>query len=179
MIGKATTGPSTVLPPDMFNLIRDCRVHDGGALILGAGGRLPTSDHAHMPLGHLGNRVISNEVQRTQPFFGAQHGGMWRFGGGWGELMAALSVIPMDLGREPGTGVAGPQRMIGDVFQYNYVGNCPVGVGISQRADGTLLVDNYFQWIKERLVDRGQGMQELKPTVRDDEHYTPERGPIR
>ncbi len=165
--------------PDMFNLIRDCRVHDGGAVILGAGGRLPTSDHAHMPLAHLGNRVISNEVQRTRPFFGAQYAGMWRSGGGWGELMAAMNVIPMDLGREPGTGLAGPPRMIGDVFQCNYVADCPFGVGISQRAQKTLLVDNYFQWVKNPLVDRGNGTTELTPTLRDDEHYTPERGPIR
>jgi hypothetical protein len=165
--------------PDMFNLIRDCRVHDGGAVILGAGGRLPASDHAHMPLVHLGNRVISNEVQRTQPFFGAQHGGMWRSGGGWSELMAALNVIPMDLGREPGTGLAGPPRLIGDVFQYNYVGDCPFGIGISQRADRTLLVNNYFQWVKKRLVDRGSQTKEFDPAVRGDEHYTPERGPIR
>lgn len=165
--------------PDMFNLIRDCRIHDGGAVILGAGGRLPTSDHPHMPLAHLGNRVISNEVQRTQPFFGAQHGGMWRAGGGWGELMAALNVIPMDLGHKPGTGLAGPSRMIGDVVQDNYVADCPFGVGISQRAAGTLLIDNHFQWVEERVVDRGTETIEQNSDVRGDEHYTPERGPIR
>jgi hypothetical protein len=165
--------------PDMFNQIRDCRVHDGGAVILGAGGRLPTSETPHMPLAHFGNRVIRNEVQRTHAFFGAQYGGMWQSGGGWGELMAALNVIPMDLGRQPGTGLPGPQRMLGDVFQDNYVADCPFGVGISQRADHTLLIDNYFQWVDSRLVDRGQETTEINPTVRDDEHYTPERGPIR
>jgi hypothetical protein len=165
--------------PDMFNLIRDCRIHDGGAVILGAGGRLPTADAPHMPLAHFGNRVICNEVQRTQPFFGAQYGGMWRSGGGWGELMAALNVIPMDLGQQPGTGLAGPSRMIGDVFQDNYVADCPFGVGISQRAGSTLLIDNCFQWVKTRLVDRGNETIEINPVVRDDEHYTPERGPIR
>ena len=51
----------------MFNLIRDCRVHDRGAVILGAGGRLPTAEDPHMPFAHLGNRVIGNEVQRTRP----------------------------------------------------------------------------------------------------------------
>lgn len=165
--------------PDMFNLIRDCRVHDGGAVILGAGGRLPSSDAPHLPLAHLANRVMSNEVQRTQPFFGAQYGEMWRSGGGWGELMAAINVIPMDLGRKPGTGLAGPPRMIGDVFQNNYVADCPFGVGISQRAKNTLLIDNYFQWAETRLIDRGSETREINPAIRDDEHYTPERGPIR
>lgn len=93
--------------------------------------------------------------------------------------MAAMNVIPMDLGREPGTGLAGPPRLIGDVFQYNYVGDCPFGIGISQRADQTLLVNNYFQWVKKRLVDRGNHTKELDPIIRGDEHYTPERGPIR
>ena len=93
--------------------------------------------------------------------------------------MAAMNVIPMDLGREPGTGLAGPPRLIGDVFQYNYVADCPYGVGISQRADQTLLVNNYFQWVKKRLVDRGNHTKELDPIIRGDEHYTPERGPIR
>jgi hypothetical protein len=93
--------------------------------------------------------------------------------------MAALNVIPMDLGREPGTGLAGPPRLIGDVFQHNYVGDCPFGIGISQRADRTLLVNNYFQWVKKRLVDRGSQTKEFDTAVRGDEHYTPERGPIR
>ena len=165
--------------PDMFNLIRDCRIHDGGGLVFGAGGRLPQTDDAHMPLAHLGNRAIANEVQRTRPFFGAQYGGMWRSGGGWGELMAGLNVIPMDLGKEPGAGLAGPPRMIGNVLQNNYVSECPFGVGISQRVAGTLLVDNHFQWVRERLVDRGVGTSEISPMIWGDEHYMPERGPIR
>lgn len=104
---------------------------------------------------------------------------MWRSGGGWGELMAALNVIPMDLGRQPGTGLAGPPRMIGDVFQDNYAADCPFGVGISQRASGTLLIGNCFQWVKSRLTDRGNETREVNSMVRDDDHYTPERGPIR
>lgn len=165
--------------PDMFNLFRECRIHDGGGLILGAGGRMPTADHPHMPLAHLGNRAVNNEVQRTQPFFGAHYSGVWRSGRGWGELMAALNVIPMDLGKEPGTGLAGPPRMIGDVLQYNYAGQCRFGIGISKRAAGTLLLENGFQWVDNPLVDRGRDTRRHDPVVRGDEHYTPERGPIR
>ena len=53
--------------PDFFNLIRDCRVHDGGGIIVGAGGYLPEADGPHLPLASFANRVISNEVIRTKP----------------------------------------------------------------------------------------------------------------
>lgn len=31
----------------------------------------------------------------------------------------------------------------------DYVANCPIGVGISRRADSTFLIDNCFQWIEK------------------------------
>jgi hypothetical protein len=165
--------------PDLFNLIRNCRIHDGGGVILAAGARLPVADGAHVPLAQLGNRVIGNEVQRVRPFFGAQYDMTWRSGGGWSERLAALNVIPMDLGREPGTGLAGPARMIGNVFQDNYLSACPIGVGISRRAAGTLLLENVFQECRKRLDDRGAATREVASELRDEQPYTPEKSPVR
>ncbi|MBM4044069.1 MAG: hypothetical protein FJ279_03065 [Planctomycetes bacterium] len=165
--------------PDFFNLIRNCRVHDGGGMVIGAGGRLPLRDDPHAPMASFGNRVIGNEVLRTKPFSGAQYGYTWRYGGGYSHLMAALSVIPMDLGKEPGTGLDGPPRMVGNVLQDNWVGDTRFGFGISQRAAHTLLYKNYQQWVPNRILDKGIATQEVEPVERGDLDYTPERGPIR
>jgi hypothetical protein len=96
-----------------------------------------------------------------------------------GSRLEELEARDHPMAPEAGTGLAGPQRMLGDVFQDNYVAHCPFGVGIGQRAGHALLIDNCFQWVDSRLVDRGQETTEINSTVRDDEHYTPERGPIR
>jgi hypothetical protein len=49
----------------------------------------------------------------------------------------------------------------------------------SRRANSTFLIDNCFQWIEKRLVDRGTQTREVNPIIRGDDHYTPERGPVR
>lgn len=165
--------------PDFFNLIRDCRIRDGGGILVTAGGRMPTADDAHQPWANFANRVIGNEIQRTGPFSGAQYGSHWRWGGGWSSLLAGINLIPMDLGQSPGTGLAGPARMIGNVLQDNWLGQSPLGIGLSQRADGTLLYKNCFQWVKTPVVDKGHETRQFDNVLRDDEEYTPERGPIR
>ena len=58
--------------PDFFNLIRDCRVSDGGGIVVGAGGRMPETDQPALPWANFGNRVIGNEILRTVPFSGAR-----------------------------------------------------------------------------------------------------------
>lgn len=165
--------------PDFFNLIRDCRVTDGGGIVVGAGGRMPETDHPLLPLANFGNRVIGNEILRTVPFSGAQYDSNWRWGGGWSSLLAGINVIPMDLGKQPGTGLDGPPRMLANVIQDNWVGLSSVGVGISLRASDTLLYKNYFQAVRAPAVDRGRQTRQVDNVVRDDEEYTPERGPIR
>ncbi|MEW6358966.1 MAG: glycosyl hydrolase family 28-related protein [Planctomycetota bacterium] len=165
--------------PDFFNLIRDCRVHDGAGILVGAGGRLPEKDDPHMPLANFGNRVIGNEVQHVVPWSGAQYGPTWRLGRGFSNLVAGISVIPMDLGKEPGAGLTGPPRMIGNVLQDNWIAESRFGFGVSKRAQGTLLYKNYLQWVENDLVDNGIGTVEIDTTKRDAREYTPERGPIR
>lgn len=165
--------------PDLFNLIRECRIHDGGGIVVGAGGRMPLEDDAHLPAACFGNRVIGNEILRTKPFSGAQYGSTWRWGGGWSHLMAGISIIPMDLGKSPGTGLDGPPRILGNVCQDNWVGETRFGIGISKRAANTVLLQNVTQWVPNPLVDKGQGTVVLESDDRADEAYTPERGPIR
>ena len=57
--------------PDFFNLIRDCRVRDGGGIILGTGGRMPPSDRPGLPWPNFGNRVIGNEIIHSGYWSGA------------------------------------------------------------------------------------------------------------
>ena len=165
--------------PDLFNLVRDCRIHDGGGIVIGAGGRLPFEDGPHVPLANFGNRVIGNEVLRVKPFSGAQYGSNWRWGRGFSNLLAGINVIPMDLGKEAGTGADGPPRMVGNVLQDNWVGESRVAFGISRRAGNTLLYKNYVQWVGQPVLDKGAGTRQVDTVVRGDEEYTPERGPIR
>ena len=165
--------------PDFFNLIRDCRVRDGGGIVVGAGGRMPETDRPDQPWANFGNRVIGNEVVRAGHWSGAEYGSNWRWGGGWSSLLAGINVIPMDLGTRPGTGLAGPPRMIANVLQDNWVGLSPVGIGISKRASDTLLYRNYFQWVRTPVIDKGRQTQQVDNVVREDDEYTPERGPIR
>jgi len=165
--------------PDFFNLIRDCRVSDGGGIVVGAGGRMPETDQPALPWANFGNRVIGNEILRTVPFSGAQYGSNWRWGGGWSNLLAGINVIPMDLGKQPGTGLDGPPRMLANVIQDNWVGLSAVGVGISVRASDTLVYKNHFHAVRTPIVDRGRQTRQLENVMRDDEEYTPERGPIR
>ncbi len=165
--------------PDFFNLIRDCRVRDGGGIVVGAGGRMPETDRPDQPWANFGNRVIGNEVLRAGHWSGAEYGSDWRWGGGWSSLLAGINVIPMDLGIKPGTGIDGPPRMIANVIQDNWVGLSPLGIGISKRASDTLLYKNYFQWVRTPIVDKGRHTRQVDSAVREDEEYTPERGPIR
>ncbi len=165
--------------PDFFNLIRDCRVSDGGGIVLGAGGRMPETDQPALPWANFGNRVLGNEIVRTVPFSGAQYGSNWRWGGGWSNLLAGINVIPMDLGKQPGTGLDGPPRMLANVIQDNWVGLSAVGAGISVRASDTLVYKNHFHAVRAPIVDRGRQTRQLENVIRDDEEYTPERGPIR
>ena len=113
------------------------------------------------------------------PFSGAQYDANWTWGGGWNNLMAGLNVIPMDLGKTPGAGAEGPARMTGNVFFNNWVSGSPVGVGVSKRASNTLLLRNAFYDVPEPLVDRGQATTNLEASIRKDDAYSPERGPIR
>jgi hypothetical protein len=94
-------------------------------------------------------------------------------------LLAGINVIPMDLGKQPGTGLDGPPRMLANVIQDNWVGLSAVGVGVSLRASDTLLYKNHFHAVRTPVVDRGRETRQLENVVRDDEEYTPERGPIR
>ncbi len=165
--------------PDFFNLVRDCRVHDGGGLLCSAGGRLPLENEPFAPLANFANRLIENEVQGVTPFSGTQYGANWTWGGGWDNVMAGISVLPMDLGIKPGGGTNGPARITGNVFLNNGVSGARIGVGISQRASHTLLQRTAFYDVAVPLVDRGQATQNLDPVLRADEAYTPERSPIR
>jgi hypothetical protein len=165
--------------PDFFNLVRDCRVHDGGGLLCGAGGRLPLEAEPFAPLANFANRFIENEIQNVTPFSGAQYGANWNWGGGWDNVMAGISVIPMDLGIKPGGGTNGPARIIGNVFLNNWVSGTRLGVGVSQRASHTLLQRTALYDVAVPLVDRGQATQNLEPVLRADDAYTPERSPVR
>ena len=165
--------------PDFFNLILDCRVHEGGGIVCGAGGRLPLEEERDAPLANFANRFVENEVQNVVPFSGAQYDANWTWGGGWNNLMAGLNVIPMDLGKTPGAGAEGPARMTGNVFFNNWVSGSPVGVGVSKRASHTLLLRNAFYDVPEPLVDRGRATTNLEASIRKDDAYSPERGPIR
>jgi hypothetical protein len=176
---QAADDASHETAPDFFNLIRDCRVADGGGIVVGVGGRMPETDQPQQPVANFGNRVIGNEILRTVPFSGAQYGSNWRWGGGWSNLLAGINVIPMDLGKQPGTGLDGPPRMLANVIQDNWIGLSSVGVGISLRASDTLLYKNYFQTVRTPVVDRGRQTRPVDNVVRDDDEYTPERGPIR
>lgn len=165
--------------PDFFNLIRDCRVHHGGGLLCSAGGRLPLEEERDAPLANFANRFIENEVQNVTPFSGTQYGANWNWGGGWDNVMAGISVIPMDLGLKPGGGTNGPARITGNVFLNNWVSGARVGVGVSQRASHTLLRRTALYDVAVPLVDRSRSTRNLEPSLRDDESYTPERSPIR
>lgn len=177
---RQSTDPSErETSPDFFNLIRDCRVHHGGGLICGAGGRLPLEDEPAAPLANFANRFVDNEVQNVEPFSGAQYGANWTWGGGWDSVLAGLSVIPMDLGVKPGGATNGPARITGNVFQNNGVSGARIGVGVSQRASGTLFLRTALYDVTTPLVDRGRATQNLEPSLRADDAYTPERGPIR
>ena len=165
--------------PDFFNLIRDCRVSDGGGIVVGAGGRMPETDQPELPWANFGNRVIGNEILRTVPFSGAQYGSNWRWGGGWSNLLAGINVIPMDLGKQPGTGLDGPPRMLANVIQDNWVGLSAVGVGDQRAGLGHVALQEPLPRCPHAVVDRGRQTRQVENVVRDDEEYTPERGPIR
>jgi hypothetical protein len=165
--------------PDFFNLVRDCRIHDGGGLLCSAGGRLPLEEERDAPLANFANRFIDNEVQNVTPFSGAQYGANWTWGGGYDSVMAGLNVIPMDLGARPGGGTNGPARITGAVFQNNWVSGARVGAGVSQRASDTLFLRTVFHDTALPLVDRGRATRNVAPVLRADDAYTPERGPIR
>lgn len=165
--------------PDFFNLICDCRVHDGGGIFCSAGGRLPLEDEPFAPLANFGNRFLENEVQNVVPFSGAQYGANWNWGGGWSNLLAGLNVIPMDLGQKAGTGAGGPARITGNIFGNNWISGAPAGAGISVRASQTLLYRNVFYDVEKPVVDHGRDTTDLETETRDIETYTPERGPIR
>ena len=165
--------------PDFFNLVRDCRVHDGGGILCGAGGRLPLEDERDAPLANFANRFIENEVQNVTPFSGTQYGANWTWGGGWDNVMAGISVIPMDLGVKPGGGTNGPARIKANLFQNNWVSGSRIGVGISQRASNTLILRTALYDVAVPLVDRGRATQNIDPALRTDDAYTPERSPIR
>ena len=165
--------------PDFFNLIRDCRVHQGGGIICGAGGRLPLVEERDAPLANFANRFFENEIQNVTPFGGTQYGANWTWGGGWDNVMAGISVIPMDLGVKPGGGTNGPARITANVFQNNWVSGAHIGVGVSQRAANTLFLRTVLYDVAVPLVDHGHATQNLDPLLRTDETYTPERGPIR
>jgi hypothetical protein len=165
--------------PDFFNLIRDCRIHNGGGLLCSAGGRLPLQEEADLPLANFGNRFFANEVQDVTPFSGTQYGANWTWGNGWDNVMAGISVIPMDLGQKPGGQTNGPPRITANIFDNNWVSGSRIGVGISQRADNTLLLGTTLYDVAVPLVDHGNATRNLNPVLRTDESYTPERGPIR
>lgn len=137
------------------------------------------TDQPERPWANFGNRVIGNEILRAVPFSGAQYGSHWRWGGGWSNLLAGINVIPMDLGKQPGTALDGPPRMQANVIQDNWVGLSAVGVGISVRASDTLLYKNHFHAVRPPVVDRDRQTRRVGNVVRDDEECTPERGPIR
>jgi hypothetical protein len=165
--------------PDFFNLIRDCRIHHGGGIVCGAGGRLPLEEERDAPLANFANRFIENEVQNVTPFSGTQYGANWTWGGGWDNVMAGISVIPMDLGVKPGGGTNGPARIIANVFLNTWVSGSRIGVGVSQRASNTLLCRTALYGVAVPLVDRGRTTRNLETSIRADEAYTPERSPIR
>lgn len=165
--------------PDFFNLFRDCRVHHGGGILSSAGGRLPLEDAPLLPLANFANRFIENEVQCVTPFSGAQYGANWVWGNGWDAVMAGISVIPMDLGVRPGGATNGPARITANVFLNNWVSGARLGVGVSQRASGTLLQRTALYDVATPLVDRGHATRDLGTVLRADDTYTPERGPIR
>ena len=165
--------------PDFFNLIRDCRVHNGGGLVCGAGGGLPLEDERDAPLANFANRFIENEVQSVVPFSGTQDGANWTWGGGWDNVMAGLSVVPMDLGVNPGGGTNGPARITANVFQDNWVSGARIGAGVSRRAANTLFLRTQLYDVAVPLVDRGSGTLRSDDHVRTDAAYTPERSPIR
>ena len=50
---------------------------------------------------------------------------------------------------------------------------------ISVRASATLLYKNHFHAVRTPIVDRGRQTRQVENVIRDDEEYTPERGPIR
>lgn len=165
--------------PDFFNLIRDCRIHSGGGIVCGAGGRLPLEEERDAPLANFANRFIENEVQNVTPFSGTQYGANWTWGGGWDNVMAGISVIPMDLGVKPGGVTNGPARITGNVFLNSWVSGSRIGVGVSQRASHTLLCRTALYDVAVPLVDRGRTTHTLETSLRTDEAYTPERSPIR
>ena len=165
--------------PDFFNLIRDCRIHQGGGIICSAGGRLPLEEERGAPLANFANRFIENEVQSVTPFSGTQYGANWTWGGGWDNVLAGISVIPMDLGVKPGGATNGPARITANVFQNNWVSGSRIGVGVSQRASNTLFQRTALYDVAFPLVDRGRSTQNIETSLRTDDAYTPERSPIR
>ncbi len=165
--------------PDFFNLIRDCRIHDGGGLLCSAGGRLPLITETNAPLANFGNRFLENEIQNVVPFSGTQYGANWTWGNGWDNVMAGISVIPMDLGQKAGGLTNGPPRIIANVFDKNWVSGSRIGIGISKRADHTLLSRTTLYNVAVPLDDHGTATQNVDPVLRTDDNYTPERGPIR
>ena len=165
--------------PDFFNLIRDCRVHEGGGLFCSAGGRLPLEAEHDAPQANFANRFIENEIQSVVPYSGTQYGANWMWGGGWDNVTAGISIVPMDLGVRPGGGTNGPTRMVGNVFLNNEIAGSRIGVGISRRASNTLLQHTCLYDVAVPLVDCGEGTFNDDTRVRKDDAYSPERSPIR
>lgn len=106
-------------------------------------------------------------------------GWLSRCAGDWSSLLAGITAIHVDLGKHPVTGLDKAPSMLATVIQDKWVGLSSVGVGISLRASDTLLYKNYFQAVPTPVVDRGRQTRQVNNVVRDDEEYTPERGPIR
>ncbi len=165
--------------PDFFNLIRDCRVHDGGGLFCAVGGRLPLEERNGVPWANFANRFIANEIQNVTPFSGAQYGANWTWGGGWDNVQAGISVIPSDLGTAAGSGSPGPERIRAATFQKNWISGSRFGVGVSRRAADTLLMQTTVYDVDVPLTDKGRDTREKATVVRTPETYSPERGPIR
>jgi hypothetical protein len=116
---------------------------------------------------------------RNPSFSGAQCGSNWSWVGGRSSLLGGITVIHMDLGKQPGTGLDGPPRVLANVIQDNWVGLSAVDVGMSLRASDTLHYKDYFHAVRTPVVDRGCQTQQVENVVRDDGEYTPERGPMR
>jgi len=85
----------------------------------------------------------------------------------------------MDLGIKAGVQTNGPPRITAAVFADNWISESRIGTGISRRAEDTILQKTTLYDVAVPLVDRGENTHNREQTIRTDEDYTPERGPIR
>ena len=79
----------------------------------------------------------------------------------------------------PGGGTNGPARITANVFLNNWVSGSRIGVGVSQRTSNTLFQRTALYDVAVPFVDRGRSTQNIDTSLRTDDAYTPERGPIR